>query len=118
MEEDDEGRKGKQQCDNVLLLAESVVKKQRENTDEIGTASSLHHTHQACDHHTGGHHNYLAVYIVKKLQKKQQKQYPWCRAETRKGYHPTSMQYMLNESLSHWRTSKLSCSTCSAEAAR
>ena len=44
MEEDDEGRNGKQQCDNVLLLAESVVKKQRESTEEIGTASSLHHT--------------------------------------------------------------------------
>ena len=64
MEEDDEGRNGKQQCDNVLLLAESVVKKQRENTEEIGTTSSLHHTCQVCDHHTGGHPNCLAVYIM------------------------------------------------------
>ena len=41
-EEDDEGRNGKQQCDNISLLAKCVVKKQRENTEEIGTASSLH----------------------------------------------------------------------------
>ena len=34
MEEDDEGRNGKQQCDNVSFPAESVVKKQRENTEE------------------------------------------------------------------------------------
>ena len=33
-EEDDERRNGKQQCDNVSSLAESVVKKQRENTEE------------------------------------------------------------------------------------
>ena len=30
-------RNGKQQYDNVLFLAESVVKKQRENTEEKGT---------------------------------------------------------------------------------
>ena len=69
MEEDDEGRNGKQQCDNVLLLVEPVVKKKRKNTEEIGTASSLHHTCQACDHHTRGHPNYLTVYVVKKLQR-------------------------------------------------
>ena len=44
MEEDVEGRNGKQWYDNVLSPAESVVKKQRENTEEIGTNSSLHHT--------------------------------------------------------------------------
>ena len=53
--------------------AESMVKKQRENTEETGTASSLHHTHQVCSHHTGGHPNCLAVYIVKKLYRKKQK---------------------------------------------
>ena len=49
-----------------------MVKKQRESTEEIGTASSPHHTPQACDHHTGGHPNCLTVYVVKQLQKKQQ----------------------------------------------
>ena len=33
-EEDDERRNGKQQYDNVLSPAESVVKKQRKNTEE------------------------------------------------------------------------------------
>ena len=51
-EEDDEGGNGKQQCDNMSLLQRYMVKKQRENTEEIGTTSSLQHTHQACDHHT------------------------------------------------------------------
>ena len=73
MEEDDEGRNGKQQCDNVSFPAESMVKKQRENTEEIGTASSLHHTCQACDHHTGGHPKCLPVYVVKKLQRNNKK---------------------------------------------
>ena len=34
-EEDNEGRNGKQQCDNVSFPAESVMKKQRENTEEM-----------------------------------------------------------------------------------
>ena len=59
--------KKKQQCDNVSFPAESVVKKRKENTEENGTTSPLHHTHQACDYHTGGHPNCLTVYIVKKL---------------------------------------------------
>ena len=36
-EEDNEERNGKQQCDNVSFLAESVVKKWREKTEENGT---------------------------------------------------------------------------------
>ena len=36
-EEDDDGRNGKQQYDKVPFPAESVVKKQRENTEENGT---------------------------------------------------------------------------------
>ena len=36
-EEDNEGRNGKQQCDNMSFLAESMVKKWRENTEENGT---------------------------------------------------------------------------------
>ena len=66
-EEDDRRRNGKQQCDNVLFLAESMVKKQNENTEENGTASPLHHTCQVCDYHTTGHPNCLTVYAVKKL---------------------------------------------------
>ena len=66
-EEDNEGRNGKQQCDNVSYPAESIVKKQRENTEENGINSSLHHTCQACDYHTRGHANCLAVYVMKKL---------------------------------------------------
>ena len=66
-EEDDERRNGKHQCDNVSYLAESVVKKQRENTEENGTAQSLCHTCQACNYHTGGHPNCLTVYVVKGL---------------------------------------------------
>ena len=118
MEEDDEGRHGKQQCDNVSFPVESVVKKQRENTEEIGTTSSLHHTCQACDHPTGRHPNCLSVYVVKKLQGNNKKQYLWCRAETRKWYHPASMPYMLNMSLSHWRTSKLPCSSHSEKSCK
>ena len=53
--------------------AESMVKKQRENTEETGTMSSLHHTCQACDHHTRGHPKCLAVYVVIKLYRKAQK---------------------------------------------
>ena len=56
--------------DDVSFLAESVLKKQRENTEEIGTASSLNHTCQVCDYHTGGHPNCLTVYTVKKLQRR------------------------------------------------
>ena len=67
-EEDDERRNGKQQCDNMSFLAESVVKKQRENTEENGTTSPLHHTCKACDYHTREHPNCLRVYVVKKLQ--------------------------------------------------
>ena len=115
MEEDDEGRIEDQQCGSMLSPAESLVMKQRENTEETGTMSSLHHTCQACDHHMGAHPNCLTVYVQKKKTKKQ---YLWCKAETRKWYHPISMPYMLHESLSHWRTSKLSCSTHSEKAAR
>ena len=57
----------KEEMENVSFPAESMVKKQRENTEEIGTSSSLHHTCQACDHHTTGHPNCLAVYVVKRL---------------------------------------------------
>ena len=35
MEEDDEGRNEKQQCDDVLLLAESVVKEQRKTQKKL-----------------------------------------------------------------------------------
>ena len=41
-EQDNEGRNGKQQCDNMSFPAESVVKKQKENTEETGTTSSLY----------------------------------------------------------------------------
>ena len=60
----------KEGMENVSFLAESMVKKQRENIEEIGTTSSLHHTWQVCDHHTRGHPNCLAVYVVKKLYRK------------------------------------------------
>ena len=43
--------------------------KQRENTEESGTVSPLHHRCQVCDHHTRGHLGCLAVYAVKKLQR-------------------------------------------------
>ena len=66
-EEDDERRNGKQQCD-VSLLAESMVK-QRENTEETGTASSLHHTCQMCDHPARVHLDCLGVYVIKKAAK-------------------------------------------------
>ena len=38
-EEDDGGRNGKQQYDNISLLGEET---KNDNTEEIGTASSLH----------------------------------------------------------------------------
>ena len=37
----------KEEMENVSFPAEFVVKKQRENTEEIGTASPLPHTCQA-----------------------------------------------------------------------
>ena len=40
-EEDDERRNGKQHCGNLSFLADSMVKKQRENTEENGTVSPL-----------------------------------------------------------------------------
>ena len=60
----------KEEMENVSFPAESVVNKERENTEKIGTTSSLHYTCQACDHHTRGHPNCFAVYAVKKLQRR------------------------------------------------
>ena len=58
------------------------------------------------------------IHSEKSCIEKNKKHYLWCRAETRKWYHPTSMPYMLNESLSHWRTPKLSCSTHSEKSCK
>ena len=83
-EEGDERRNGKQQCNNVSSLAESVVKKQRQNTEEkwyhlISTPYMLS-VWLPCQRTS----NCLALYIVKQLQQGKEEQYTWCRAETKK----------------------------------
>ena len=101
--------------ENVLFLAESMDSRNKGKTEESDSISPLCHTCKMCDHHTRGHPNCLTVYLLKKLQRNNKKQYLWCSTETRKWYHPTSMPYMLNESLSHWRTPNLSHSTHSGK---
>ena len=62
-EEDDGGRNGKQQYDNVLLLGEETKGKDRRNWYHIISA------HQKCDHAAGGHPDYLTVYIMKSCRR-------------------------------------------------
>ena len=51
---------------NNVAMCCSLQKKQRENTEEIGTTSSLHHACKMDDHHAGGHPGCLAAPAVMK----------------------------------------------------
>ena len=104
--------------ENMSFPAESVDSRNKGKNKKVVPFQPLCHTCQMCDHHTRWHPNCLAVYIVKKLQRNNKKQYLWCSTETKKWYHPTSMPYMLNESLSHQRTPNLSCSTHSGKSCK
>ena len=64
-DKDNDGRIRKQQCDNVSLLGEETKGKHRRNWYHIISA------HQKYDHPAREHPDYLAVYVMKKLQKKQ-----------------------------------------------
>ena len=65
-QEDDKERNGKQHYNNMSFPAGSMVKEQRENTEENDTTPPLCHTCQTCNYHTRGHSNYLTVSAVKK----------------------------------------------------
>ena len=58
----------------MSFLAGSMVKKQREITEENGTTSPLCHTCQTCNYHTRGHSNYLMVSAMKEAAKKKKTQ--------------------------------------------
>ena len=66
-EEDDEGRNGKQQYDNVLLLGEETKGKHRRNLYHITSAHKKH------EDPAGGHPDCLTVYIMKKAAKETMK---------------------------------------------
>ena len=61
----------------MSLLADAMVKKERENTEENGIISSLCHTCQMCNYDTGEHSNYLTVSAIRENCKEEKHSRKW-----------------------------------------